>query len=156
MREYTGPKYEVHRVAFVPGDPPRLAAAVNNAVYLWDLGRADPVAELRWDETAWGDPVLSVSPDGRWLVAGPAENLRIWDLAARPPRAQHPLAGPGLFLAEFVTEPAWLTVVSCFTNGKILLFHRADLPIASAGEPRISRRLPTEFELTDELAALVS
>ena len=64
MREYVGPTSTARQVAFVPGDPPRVAAAVNTAAYVWSPDRPEPVA-LSWEETAWGEPVLTVSPDGR-------------------------------------------------------------------------------------------
>ena len=82
MCEYVGCPQRPHQVAFVPGDPPRLAAAANTAAFVWPPDLPDPV-EYAWNETAWGEPLLAVSPDGRWLVAGPNERLRGWDLGAR-------------------------------------------------------------------------
>src|SRR4051812_47143323 len=88
MREYLGPPYSVLEVALLPGDPGRLIAATNSAAYLWPLDGGEPTV-LAWDENAWGQPALEVSPDGRWVLAGPAGRLRVWDVSrstVSPPR----------------------------------------------------------------------
>jgi WD40 repeat protein len=158
MREYTGPTSEIVHVAVVPGTPARLAAVDNTAVYLWDLNDPRPVAELRWEEDAWGNPVLSVSPDGRWLVAGPAEHLRVWDIATFPIRAQKPVDFRGLFRAEFVGEFEGLTVVGRLTTDETHSLRRFPWPVGTnrpwaapvTGAPLV------EFELPDDLADMVS
>jgi WD40 repeat protein len=152
MREYTGPRSEIVHVAVVPGTPARLGAVDRDAAYLWDLDRPEPAAELRWEGNAWGNPVLCVSPDGRWLVAGPAEYLRIWDFAAGQNVAPHPLDCPGLFLAEFVRGLKWLTLVTALIDRGTRLV-RGEL---TPSEKQIPWERQLDFELTDDLADMVS
>jgi WD40 repeat protein len=101
MREYTGPTGTVYSVAFVPGAPPRLAAGTNDAAFVWEFGRAEPAAVLSYGETALESPVLLASPNGRWVVAGPGEGLRRWDLSRDPPVCEN-VPAPYFLAARFV------------------------------------------------------
>jgi WD40 repeat protein len=151
MREYTGPTDTVYEVAFVPGGPPRLAAATDTEAYVWDLDRPEPAAVLSWDETAWGEPRLAVSPDGRWLVAGPAEHLRCWDVSALPPRGPRRLDRPGLLAAGFTGRADQLTVVYRADDRRECRLLREEFPVTGKAKPR----RPTAFELGPELAESV-
>lgn len=151
MREYVGPRESVDEVAFVPGDVTRLAAATNTAVYLWELDRSEPAAVLSWDETAWGEPLLAVSPDGRWLVAGPHERLRVWDLAdSRGKPALLPV--PGLLAAAFPGRDGRLAVVYRGIIHRRLALVAAALPVG--GRTRKPQRL-TPLQLPVELVSSV-
>ena len=151
MREYVGCPRSPHEVAFVPGDPPRLVAAANMAAYVWQPTRPDPV-EYPWDETAWGQPLMTVSPDGRWLVAGPGGRLRAWDLAAgRPgPPVALPIGGDGGELAiGFTGRPARFTAVrlGMGESGPAILTGDVRVGGAGRGRPRQSTALPLPAEL---------
>src|SRR3954452_21337856 len=117
MREYVGPTRQATHIAFVPGDPPRLAPVGSRPAYLWHLDRPDPVV-LTWEEPpAWGEPLLSPSPDGRWLAAGTNVLLALWDLAADPPAGPVSHRVPGAMFARFAASPAELLVVSTVGGG---------------------------------------
>ena len=112
MREFTGPTDWVRHVAFVPGDPPRLAAVVRQAAYLWRLDGPEPVV-LKWkDKEAGSEPRLLVSQDGRRLVAGSGEVPVCWDLRTHPPRAPVSLPVPGLLTARLAGPDGQLVVVA--------------------------------------------
>ncbi|HVK07272.1 MAG TPA: WD40 repeat domain-containing protein [Gemmataceae bacterium] len=147
MREYTGPKFEIVHVALT-GTPARPAAVDREAAYLWDLDRPEPVAELRWDGNAWGQPVLSVSPDGRWLAAGPAEHLFIWNTEDRPPSLRRWLWNNDLCRADFV-RPDRLIVIARL-SGRL---SRYEMWEADEWNPQQDL---IDFELTDDLADKVS
>lgn len=110
MREYVGLPSEARQVAFVPGHPPRLAAVTDAAAYVWPPDEPDPV-KYSWGKTARGEPVLTVSPDGRWLVAGPNEHLRGWALAGGRPRPKD-LAHAGRLAAQLSATGGRLNVVN--------------------------------------------
>jgi WD40 repeat protein len=130
MREYVGPPRQPWHVAFVPGDPPRLAAVDNQAAYLWRLDRPDP-AVLTWEEPpAWGEPLLSPSPDGRWLAAGTNVLLALWDLDADPPDGPVSRRVPGAMFARFAASPAELLVVSTVGGGDSFQVRAGSLPVA--------------------------
>src|SRR3954465_10792981 len=101
MREYVGPTCSALRVAVVPGDPPRLAAAVNRSAYLWRLDRSEGL-ELPGSPADSLVALLAVSPAGRWLGAGPPQLLMCWDLSADPPARPAALPLAGLLTARFV------------------------------------------------------
>src|SRR4051794_613406 len=110
MREYVGPTRQATHIAFVPGDPPRLAAVVQNAAYLWRLDRPDPTV-LTWEEPpAWSEPLLTPSPDGRWLVAGSNESFHRWDLVTDPPAGSEGFL-TSVLTAQFTATPDRLTIV---------------------------------------------
>jgi WD40 repeat protein len=134
MREYVGCPQRPHQVAFVPGDPPRLAAAANTAAYVWPPGASDPVV-LAWDETAWGEPILTVSADGRWLVAGPNERLRGWDLA-RGGRRPKELFQEGVLAAQLSAADGRLNLAYkfCWKDETALIVER--LPMAGRTRPK--------------------
>src|SRR6478609_3165202 len=116
MREYVGPTHQPLHVTFVPGDPPRLAAVDNQAAYLWRPDRPDP-AVLTWEEPpAWGEPLLSPSPDGRWLAAG-------------PPAGPVSHRVPGAMFARFATSPVELLVVSTVGTGNSFQVRAGSLPV---------------------------
>jgi WD40 repeat protein len=152
MREYVGPTSTVYEVVFVPGDPPRLAGATNTAVYLWDLDRAEPAAVLSWDEPAQSVPLLAVSPDGRWLAAGPIEHPRAWDLTTTQPGGPVALSVPGLLAATFPDRDGRMAVIyrAKVRNGTALRAGR--LPMAA--RTRKPGR-PTDLELYPELELYV-
>jgi WD40 repeat protein len=118
MREYTGLTDVTGRalaVAFVPGSPPRLAAATDMAAYVWPADGSDPQA-LAWDHTASGRPTLSVSADGRWLLAGPVGRPCLWDLSTDPP-------GP-----PAVLDLLWLVGAWFIGDGdRLLVVHKAEV-----------------------------
>ena len=116
MREFIGPTSNWrHEVAFVPGDAMRVAAASNTAAYLWPPEAGEP-AVMQWNENAWGQPVLEVSPDGRWLVAGPTERLRGWDISKPTPKGPADLACQGLVLTNFADDGRLNVVVQFIEN----------------------------------------
>lgn len=143
MREYTGPGHKAYEVAFVPGDPPRLAAADNGAAYVWPPDGGEP-AVLAWNETAWGEPVLEVSPDGKWLAAGPTQRLRVWDVSARSLRPPRERFWTGLLIARFQVIPDRLTLVCHETNGGPLGVRIGDLYV-KRGRP--ARWLSIQMDL---------
>jgi WD40 repeat protein len=134
MREYVGCPQRPSQVAFVPGDPPRLAAAANTAAYVWPPGEPDPVV-LAWDETAWGEPILTVAADGRWLVAGPNERLRGWDLA-RGGRGPKELFREGVLTAQFSAADGRLNLAykGRWRDETFLMVHR--LPMTGRARPK--------------------
>ena len=84
MREYTGPGEFVLQVMFVPGDPPRLAAATRAALFLWELtAPAEPTAVLKLKEPDEA-PRLTAAADGSWFAVGSSETLEVLNW---PPRA---------------------------------------------------------------------
>src|SRR5690349_11081995 len=130
MREFVGPTRQATYVTFVPGDPPRLAAVDNQAAYLWRPDRPDP-AVLTWEEPpAWGEPLLSPSPDGRWLAAGTNVLLALWDLATDPPAGPVSHRVPGAMLARFAASPAELLVVSTDGRGNSFQVRAASLRVS--------------------------
>lgn len=148
MREYVGCPQSPHEVAFVPGDPPRLVATANAAAYVWPADGAEPV-EYAWGETAWGEPVLVVSPAGRWLVAGPHERLRAWDLS-KTPRKPLDQSRPGVLAAGFASQTGQLVLIHKLTirDEILLVAHRT-----TVGE-RDSRDF-VPMDLTPELESRV-
>lgn len=143
MREYTGPGQKAYEVAFVPGDPPRLAAADNTAAYVWPPDGGEPI-RLAWDETAWGEPVLEVSPDGKWLAAGPTQRLRVWNVAARLPRPPRERFLTGLLTARFQILPDRLMIVCHRTSGGPVGLRIGDLNV-KRGRP--ARWLSVQMDL---------
>jgi WD40 repeat protein len=134
MREYVGCPRSPYQVAFVPGDPPRLVAAANTAAYVWPPGGPDPVV-LAWDETAWGEPVLTVSADGRWLVAGPHQRLRGWDLT-RGRRGPKELFRECVLTAQLSAADGRLNLAHkfCWKDETALIVER--LPMAARARPK--------------------
>src|SRR5262245_16594389 len=109
MREYTGPTGYVHQVTFVPGRPPRLAAAARSAVYIWEFGRPEPVhfeSGLATDR-----PRLAPSTDGRWLAAYLGDRQWCWDLSAVPAGPPLELAIPGVLAGRLTGAISLLTAV---------------------------------------------
>src|SRR5687767_10313030 len=82
MREYTGPVELIREVIFVPGDPPRLAAATGAALVVWELNApAAPLAVVEFKNPG-RSPLLTAAADGSWLAAGSTETLEV---SAWPP-----------------------------------------------------------------------
>jgi len=69
MREYGGLTNSPCQVTYIPGEPPRVAAASSEQICLWDAGSPRPHV-LPLPASIRSDPILAVSPDGRWLASG--------------------------------------------------------------------------------------
>jgi WD40 repeat protein len=152
VREYTGPKSEIVHVAFVPSTPPRLAAVDRANVYLWNLDYPKPVAELRWDGKARGNPVLAVSPDGRWIVAGPIERLLACDTTTLRSKPSSLFGAAGSLRVDFDRDSDRLRWI-CRMTGGILM--RIDVPVRR-GRGRLKSSHSVYFVLTDDLADRVA
>jgi WD40 repeat protein len=118
---------------------------------MWELDRPEPVAFLSWDETAWGEPLLAVSPDGRWLVAGPNERLRVWDLADSPAKPTL-LSVSGLVGAAFPGGDGRLAVVYRGVIRRRSALVAASLPVG--GRSRKPQR-PSPLQMPVELVSSV-
>lgn len=165
MREYVGPTRQATYIAFVPGNPPRLAAVAHvdvhiAATYLWQLDRAEPTV-LSWERPPdYSEPLLSASPDGRWLASGANEQPRCWDLAAGPPGEPATLDRPGLLVAQFTGAIGSLTAVSRVATGGgevAFEFRVGTVPVAGR-QPGATDEdlttLPVSPELTARLARM--
>src|SRR5262245_34354550 len=112
MREFVGPTDWVRHVAFVPGDPLRLAAVVREVAYLWRLDDSEPVV-LSWkDDEVGSEPRLLITRDGRRLVAGSGEVPVCWDLRSHPLKAPVSLPVRGLLTVGLAGPDAHLVVVA--------------------------------------------
>ena len=130
--EFVGPTYQPSEVAFVPGEPPRLAAVDHQAAYLWRPDPPDPLV-LPLLQRAYRVPVLTVSPDGRWLVAGPDDRLRGWDVSAGPPGPPLDLACRGQIAARFARRSDRLTVIVKAARGRTVQLRARQVRLARAG-----------------------
>ena len=164
MREYVGPPRQATRITFVPGDPPRLAAvahqdAHSQAVYLWRLDRPEPTI-LAWTEgnegVAWNEPVLAMSADGHWLVAGPYFDPRRWDLSVDPPAGPVALQVPAAAMVARIAPPDRLMIVYFRDgpDGVIPQLHAAKLDLSLPGE--WSPTHPSPLVMTTDLTVRVS
>jgi WD40 repeat protein len=117
MREFIGPTSHAYEVAFVPGECMRVAGTSNTAAYLWSLDSSDPTV-MEWNENAWGQPVFEASPDGKWLVAGPTEALRCWDLSKLSPEKMAVGTNRGI-LVSAAFSPDGLPIATGTMDGPI-------------------------------------
>jgi WD40 repeat protein len=154
VREYTGPTRQATYVAFVPGDPPRLAAVTGQAAYLWRLDRPDPTV-LNWEEPpGYSEPLLSASPDGRWLVTGPNTMPRLWDRSVDPPSG-HPFPQVStLDVARLVSSPTRLALVQSVRNGGSPVVYAGWIEVPPTTDRR-TRSALTQLRLSPDLSARV-
>ena len=147
MREYTGPKSEIDRVAFVPGDRLRLAAATDDAAYLWDLGGIEPPVEIGYASEHVGRPYkLHPSPDGRWLILGPADFINVKDLATLPSASVTYFGFGGFVVCGFAGAADGLRVVAVEVGSPELRALDVKLPVPAKKPTRAVR-----FELPESL-----
>jgi WD40 repeat protein len=113
VREYTGPTNTIGRVAFVASEPPRLVGVTYREIFLWDLGRPDPIATYPWDSDA--DPKADVigSASGRWLGTVAKERFLLRDLSAAPSGPAIEFDLDGILAARFAGRPERLCVLRC-------------------------------------------
>jgi WD40 repeat protein len=151
MREYAGLTSAPSQVAFVPGNPPRLAAASSAEICLWDTGLAARHVSP-WPAADRQDPILVVSTDGRWLAAVGRETLRYWDLSADPLGKHAEINFPGVLGARFVGPAARLTAV-CIGDppDQLTIEERSIPPSARSGPPR-----RTAVRVTPEVAGSIA
>jgi WD40 repeat protein len=111
VREYLGSPGEAGRVAFVPGEPPRLAAVAHEAVCLWEVGRPDPVASWPWEDVGDRSALITASADGRWLAVVPNAKVALCDLSVT---GTGPVIKPALYgvlAVRFSGRPERLVLV---------------------------------------------
>ena len=147
MREYGGLTNTPCQVAFVPGDPPRVAAASSEQICLWDAGSPRPHI-LLLPASIRSDPILAVSPDGRWLAAVGPDTQRCWDLSVHPWGKPSEMNLPGVLAAHFVGPAARLTAVCAFEPPDRLTVEEGSFePFDKSGPPqRTVVRLTPEVE----------
>ena len=149
MREYTGPTKTNCQVAFVPSDPPLLAAVSLDCAYLWQLGHPEPAAVLPWKEEDGGDPELLVSPDGRWLVVGPLSRLYCWDLSTIPPGQPRPMPVADLVTAAFRSPADRLAIVYKRLDDATRSLWTGEISLSDLDQ--FEPRCPKALRLTSEL-----
>lgn len=110
MKVYSGANDIVWAVTRVGPESNQIAAYAGDAVVIWDQETAAPAQTLPAENPGREHCGLSVSPDGKWLIAYSEEWLRTWRFTSRWESVSE-LEFPTLCIARFTPGPNSVTAI---------------------------------------------